>query len=329
MKHPIPKYLFVAAAFGCVVFDAQAGALQSKQVPAEAQWFLHLDFDGFKATKLGKLALDPTASYAKQLDAMAALLQFDLRKDLNSVTFYGQVNPTGEPERAVALVRGQFKPDHLLNLLKLNPTFKSEKAGTHELLAWTDKKEGVAKENFASIASDKLLVWGSQRPLLLQALKVIGGQGETLNPNRLENLKMDKGAFFIAVVVSLEGLPIPPQAKFLEQVKSLGLTFREEGANLEASVRLQAANATASMQLRDILQGLIAIGQLAVAGNADPKVVPLAELLKQVTLEQSENLVQVRLTVPLDQVLQKARAQLGIELGKPKSSTDNESKKDK
>lgn len=311
---------------GGMTFGIQAEPLQPNQVPAEAQWFLHADIDGFKASKLGKLVLDPTAAYMKQLDAVSALLQFDICKDLNGVTLFGQVTAPGEPEQVAAILQGQIKPDHILNLLKLNPTFKSEKVGAHDLLAWTDKKDGVAKDHFACIASNKLVVWGSQRPLLLKALD---GQGEALNSKRLDNLKMDKGAYFIAGVVSLEGLPIPPQAKFMEKVKSIGLTFREEGANLEARARLQSADAVSAVQLRDILQGLIAIGQLATAGNTDPKVAPLAELLKQVTLEQADNLVQIRLAVPLDQVLQKARGQLGIELGKPKSSTDTDPKKDK
>ena len=51
MKNLVVTTLFFAG----LAFHASAEGLNPKQVPASAQWVIHMDFDGFKTSGLGGL----------------------------------------------------------------------------------------------------------------------------------------------------------------------------------------------------------------------------------------------------------------------------------
>ena len=120
-------------------FPAVAEKLNSKQIPASAQWVIHMDFDGFKTSELGKFAMKQMDEHAGAIDALSAMLKFDPRMDLADVTAFGHVDAEQPDENGVALIRGKFDQEHLLTLLKANKTFKTEKSGKHKLHSWRMK----------------------------------------------------------------------------------------------------------------------------------------------------------------------------------------------
>tara|TARA_B100001939_G_scaffold294023_1_gene266862 strand:+ start:516 stop:1511 length:996 start_codon:yes stop_codon:yes gene_type:complete len=328
MKQIILTFLSIAV----LGSPAAAEGLKAKQVPANAQWIAHVDIDGFKTSKLGKFTLGRLKDVAAPIDAVAAMLQFDPRKDLSDITAYGNHSKADQPENAAVLLNGRFKPDHLMTLLKAGEGLKVEKAGKHQLLEWTKDKE----TEYGSIVNEKLLVLGTNRKMVAQALKTVDGKVDTLNAKKLKDLKLDKGAYIMLGMASLEGLPIPPEAKILENVKSIGVTLGEKGDNLEAGVSLYAANAEFAEQIQQMLQGLLALVQLQAGNATEPQAREAAEFLKGAKLVQEGQLVRLTLAVPVDSIIEKAKLQfeaeaknggkngsfkfnLGIESGDPKN----------
>ena len=83
-------------AFAGLAFHATAEGLNAKEVPASAQWVIHMDFDGFKTSELGKFAMNQMDEHAGAIDALSAMLTFDPRMDLADVTaldMWMQSNP--------------------------------------------------------------------------------------------------------------------------------------------------------------------------------------------------------------------------------------------
>ena len=58
----------------CAV-PAVAEKLNPKQIPASAQWVIHMDFDGFKTSELGKFAMKQMDEHAGAIDALSAMLK--------------------------------------------------------------------------------------------------------------------------------------------------------------------------------------------------------------------------------------------------------------
>ena len=304
MKNLVVTTLFFAG----LAFHASAEGLNPKQVPASAQWVIHMDFDGFKTSGLGKFAMKQMDEHAGAIDALSAMLKFDPRMDLADVTAFGHVDAEQADENGVALIRGKFDQEHLLTLLKANKTFKTEKSGKHKLHSWRDEDSG--EREYGSIVSENLLVMGSTKEDVSLALSTLGGKTKTLKGKELKELKLDPNAYFIMGMASLEGLPIPPQAKMLENVKKIGITMGEKDKNFETNIHLYTANDEFAVQIQQMMQGLLAIVQLQ-AGNTDNSMAKeAAKFLKDVKISQEKQLVRMSMAIPVATILEEANKQL-------------------
>tara|TARA_E500000081_G_scaffold146279_1_gene169086 strand:+ start:106 stop:930 length:825 start_codon:yes stop_codon:yes gene_type:complete len=267
-----------------------------------------MDFDGFKTSELGKFAMKQMDEHAGAIDALSAMLKFDPRMDLADVTAFGHVVALQPDENGVVLIRGKFDQEHLLTLFKSNKTFKTEKSGKNKLHSWRDEDSG--ERVYGSFVSENLLVMGKTKEDVSLGLSTLGGKTKTLKGKELKELKLDPNAYFIMGMASLEGLPIPPQAKMLENVKKIGITMGEKDKNFETNIHLYTANDEFAVQIQQMMQGLLAIVQLQ-AGNTDNSMAKeAAKFLKDVKISQEKQLVRMSMAIPVATILEEANKQL-------------------
>jgi len=283
---------------------AQAEGFEAKQVPANVQWFLHLDVGGFKKTQLGQFALKQAKEFGPELDQLAEQLQFDFRKDLESATLFGEVDEEGEQDKIEVLIRGKFKRAPLLDAWQKKNAFKIIHAAGHELLTWhsTTKQE----THFAAIVNEGLIAIGSSKQRLVQALNVLKGKAPALQPKQLGGLKLKKGNYFLAGVVNVKDLPIPPEAQAFN-VQSIGFRLGEQGNNITAQLLLNSVDADSSLKIQQMLQGLLAMVQLQIAAADDPESKELAAGLQNLKIARVKNVVQVDLTLPVAILLEQLK----------------------
>ena len=108
----------------------------------------------------------------------------------------------------------------------------------------------------------------------------------------------------------MKDLPIPPEAKVLENVRSIDITVGEEGENLVATSRVTATEEETAALIQQSIQGLLAIGQLQLANAEEPQLKEVAALLKKVTLTRKQATVVTSISVPVEKILEFARDQL-------------------
>ena len=211
-------YLLVFLISASVAGRTQAEEFNAKQVPSGVHWFFHLDVGGFKKTQLGQFALKQAKEFGPELDLLAKQLQFDFRKDLDSATLFGQ----GDDEEQWALLfKGKFKKAPLLAALQWKNGFKRLREAGHEILTWRDGKGDEQETHFGAIVNEGLIALGSSKQRLVQALNVLKGKAPALQPKQLGGLKLKKGNYFLAAVVNVKDLPIPPEAQAFN-VQSIG-----------------------------------------------------------------------------------------------------------
>ncbi len=297
------SYLFVFLVSASVTGRAQAGEFDAKQVPSGVHWFLHLDVGGFKKTKLGQFALKQAKQAGPELDQLAELLQFDFRKDLDGATLFGQ----GDDEKQWAILfQGKFKKVPLLAALKWKDGFKQLSEAGHEILTWRDGKGEGQKTHFGTIVNEGLIAMGSSKQRLVQALNVLKGKAPALQPEQLGGLKLNKGNYFLAGVVNVKDLPIPPEARAFK-VQSIGFRLGEHGENITAHLLLNSTDEDSGLQIQQMLQGLLAMGQLQVAASDEPEAKKLAAMLKNLKIARQKNMVQVDLAFPVAMVLEQLK----------------------
>ena len=296
MKTYLLVFLISASGAG----RTQAEEFNAKQVPVGVHWFFHLDVGGFKKTQLGQFALKQAEEFGSELDLLAKQLQFDFRKDLDSATLFGQ----GDDEKQWAiLLQGKFKKTPLLAALKWKVGFKRLREAGHEILTWRDGKGDEQETHFGAIVNEGLIALGSSKQRLVQALNVLKGKAPALQPKQLGGLKLKKSNYFLAAVVNVKDLPIPPEAQAFN-VQSIGFRLGEQGNNITAQLLLNSVDADSSLKIQQMLQGLLAMVQLQIAAADDPESKELAAGLQNLKIARQKNVVQVDLAFPVAKLLE-------------------------
>ena len=305
------KYFLIIVVFCSMALGAFAGEFEPAQVPANSQWYLHFDVDGFKKGRLGKFALEQASKEAEKIDALALLMQFDPRKDLHGITLFGSV--TGDKLVATALVNGRYKNTQLMALLETSVTgFKKEQVNGVEILSWKNKDEDTQedKQSFGTFFDKDHILFGDDRTQLLHALRVLAKKSPTLKVDTLKGMAKEKGSHYLSGLLHVKGIPIPPEANFMENVSTIGMTVGENDKNLIVSKKMITTGEEECTQLQLIMQGFVALAHLSLITNKEPSAKETIEILKGINITKDNKTVFINLSHPVKKILELARLKM-------------------
>jgi hypothetical protein len=197
-----------------------------------------------------------TGDNANKIEALAAILQFDPRKDITGVTLYGKDR---DPRQAVAIFNGTFNVAQLVTLLKANSTYQALDHGTTPIHSWIDEKK-PGERTYGCAHSGKILI-SQGLPMLKEAVDVLGGSHATLDLTKGFGELPVQEPFFVACT-DLPGLGGKAEAQVLSQAKAGRAALGEKADQVVLSVMLTAADAETAIRLQQIAQGLLAMGQM-------------------------------------------------------------------
>lgn len=287
---------------------AVAAPFDAADVAGEAKWVAHLDADDFRSTQVGQHVLNElntTEQVANRLNALQAILNFDPRTDLSSITLYGTDHGH---EKASAILRGAIDGDHLVILVKADANYASFEHRTHKVHIWTHKHGLESGGSAASsrihgcLYSDDTLVVGHSADAIKLALDVLDGQSSDLaSTAALGDLTpFSQATFFVAAARPSDIAGLDPRAAVFREASSVVASLAETGGTLQARVAMDMGNAETAAGIQAIAQGMISLFTLDAQQKADTDA---AALLgdTQVTLSGSE--VHLGLAVPAATVI--------------------------
>jgi hypothetical protein len=307
--------LLVLVAAGWTGFAALAGPLPIAQVDANAQWLLHLDLDAFRASQVGaKIARDrieePMARAAAEIKQKLGV-DFDWKR-IHGVTAYGLAAARPGQDRGVLLLDTDLdvragldaaiakQPEGNLGRLRLI------EAGDHPVY-W------VKDESYIALIASGPVIAGKFEDDVRRARDVVLGSVPNLAARDPFGGYPAPGpglVFYGATQGLAEGMPVPPKAEILKQADGLRLLVSETGGNLSLSLAMKTKTPEVAQQVRQVVQGLLALAALGQAGN--PEVL---EILAGLRVEGSERLVAVELAYPVTKALQKMDEKGGARWG--------------
>lgn len=314
------EYILTINIFCSMALGAFASEFTPTQVPANSQWYLHLNADGFKKGRLGKFVLEQVNKEAEKIDALVLLTQFDPRKDLHGITLFGSV--VKDDLIGTVLVNGSYKmladgsPAPLAQLEALSePTvtgFKKEQINGVEILSWKNKVEDTQedKQTFGTFFDKDHILFGDDRKQLLHALHVLSKKAPSLKANTLKGLAKEKGNHYLAGLLHMKGIPIPPEANFMENVMTIGVSMGESEENLAVSMQMITTDEEACAQLQQIMQGFVALAHLSLINNKEPGSKEAMEILQKINITIKNKTVFMNLSYPMGKILELTRLQL-------------------
>jgi hypothetical protein len=249
------KFLPVIIAIAIATATAHAGPWHPQQVSAEAQWMLHADLDGMRATAIGRgLAASIEQSKGRQLRAFKRMFSVNPLTDLDSVTLYGP----GAKDQAVALLEGRFDRAHIEDVIGGADDYRPHDHGGVTVHQWTDQK----KSQFAAFAADNRIVFSEREALVHHALDVLAGKAAAAAD--VPFFTAGPGAPVLHGFAMLEAIEMDGrESKLLRKAQALRLAVAEVDGKLAARAAIDAAEPRTAGRMRRVLDGLAAFSELA------------------------------------------------------------------
>lgn len=311
------KRFFAAVALG-LTLGLQAGPLNPSQVSAEARWVVHFDLDAFRASKLGsfvfKQFVDPKLQEAPQPGGDVKLDYGALIRQIGAVTAYG-TDFQKKSGQGVVIISAKTNTVTILEglaaaVLLDKPDGPVKKSQEKPYPIYELKSDAVA-----AAPGEGVILLAKTKAQVEQAAEIIlSGKASLQTSNPFSALPAaPAGAFFTAVATSFgEVSGLPAQAKVLQTAEAGRLSLGEAGDKLFLGLNLRAKTAETSTQIRQVVEGLVAL--LSLSDSSDPD---LATLIKGIKVSSTDQLVTVRADFPLDDALKKAAEKTGAPAPKP------------
>jgi hypothetical protein len=298
MKRATPLSCLAALA---VTTAAWADSLQPAQIPATARWVIHLDFERLRQGELGRFCLaqlsgDPAGhSFA----ALAAVYNFDPRRDLLSATFAGKSN---RPEDGVAIFRGAFDAERLITLLKASSTYQCQTNGDVAIHSWVDGKNAVRQ--YAAIRRGDWVAISQASGMLIETLETIAGCAPGQSPTGWPAGLSATGAFFVATLQA-ESLGPAGDSRILAQSEQTQIALAEKNDTLSGSILLNSKDAVTASNVFAVAQGLLGLAWMNREKNP-----AMAEFAAAVRLHREGCATRVEFAYPVSKALAVMEAEI-------------------
>jgi hypothetical protein len=289
------KQILLLPAVALCVLTADAAPLKRADVMADPGVVVHLDFDGLRATTVGKAILadlnDPDID--AKLQAIQGIFSFDPRTQLHGATVYStsQSPPTG-----VLIVYAEFDSNRVVALGNFAHGFETITNGSYLIRTWIDdkgKNNNDSSHIFASIKDDRIIISKSESSVVT-ALDVLSGKAPSLAGEKsLPELGGGgKGRVLQAVIHKFDFNNQDPNAAIFKMSKIVRFDLGEADDKLSATLSFEAKDTNTATQISAIAQGLMALLKLQQS-NPD-----LLKIANAVSLHQDGAMVTATASIP-------------------------------
>lgn len=280
------RILLQAAAAAMILSGLTAGSapLKRADVMADPGLVFHVDFDGLRATSVGKAILadlqDPDID--SKLQAIQGIFSFDPRTQLHGATVY---STSRTPPEGVLIVYAEFDSNRVVALGNFAHGYETITNGSYLIHTWIDDKAKKNDEDsshiFAAIKDNRIILSKSEFAIVT-ALDVLSGKAPNLGAGKeLPELgNAAKGNVVQAIVHKFDFGNKDPNAAIFKMSKVVHLELGETDDKIAATLSLEAKDADTATQISTIAQGLIALLKLQ-QGNPDLLKIANAVLVQQ------------------------------------------------
>ena len=290
------KALCIVVVVGLLAGPAIAAPLNKARVSSLANWLLHVDYEQFAASQLGKLVREEVrnSDLEGQLQGFAQVFSFHPLDDIRNVTLYGRGK---NPAQAVAMIQGRYNQDTLTGLVSMNPFYEAYEHDGHAIHSWVDenkKQQKEAQRQYGAFYGQDTVLISLGRETLEHVLDVLDGQAEAMmyNPDFEQFQAEHEGTFLLLAADDVDQtVAVVDDSGLAQHTRRFALAVGEEDATAYVDVTVEALSSEAATKMAQILMGLKAFVSLSVAEH-EPQ---LAQVAEAITINWQDNVVRMHL----------------------------------
>jgi hypothetical protein len=259
--------------------------LKRERLPADVDFVVHIDVEGFKATQLWKQFSEKSQDLhfdIDELDEVRDELGIDPLTDVRAVTLY---KIESEEDPTVVLFSSTPKIDEALAKHQKEHSYRKIISSGIELHTWG---EGDSTDDddrmFAYVhpaGDERIVVVASSEQSAVHAARVLRGEDPShASAGTLLTLAPAKGSFLYVAATEIPHLnELKPASQVFGLAQGIQVDLGEAGGFLRAHMGVTTASAEDAINISNVINGLVSLARLA--GN---EVGELLELLTGIRL---------------------------------------------
>ena len=311
MKLNRMKLLGVVLLAGFTAAVAQAASLGSSDLPVGVNWYAHVNMELIRTTEVGRQLMQETIDEA--LDDIEDEFAIDIASELDGITLFGGELPVNQ---GAVLLHGTISAANQAAIMaRLEEeganTFASENNG---MTFYTipegdgsmtyDDVDGHVEEVSFGQREELYFSFGSRQTLITHSMDTMqnflsaGGYLSSLESDdtgALVILQADRALMQGGANTSM-GLGGSFDSSIFNNLDSVAMVISEDSGGLNINAELSADSPEVAMNVRNIVEGLVALK--ALEGSDDD----IGQVLRSVRFESDGNKLRVYVPIAADQI---------------------------
>lgn len=283
------------------------------RVPADSKFVLQFDLQSLRKSKIGGVLFEAAQKAALEemgkneaTDGLTPakineILGFDPFEEIRGIVIAASDYSSPE-ESLVAMVRLKKTTGNIEGLLLGVPGYEKTTHGKYELhSASPDEGKKVFGVIHEDKSSNKTIIIGAKKDSVTQMLASLDGElsdNKSYKAVALDNTQKE------LLNIQLTGLPTDklgdgPQSKIASLITSVSFSIAENDDELDINANLKTTTAKQAEQIRQSIQGLYAMMELARSMETDDDdLQQFVGLLQGIKVTTSDDTVKVRMQLP-------------------------------
>jgi len=278
-----------------------AAPLVKTEIAKDAKWLAHVDMEGILESSFAELGVAQLKDQIAKNNQTAVSIDVEmLLNEIKSVTAYGAsfeqdaadnsivILKTGDRLQAIFdgfIAAQELEGNEVPFQLAEGKPFQTYVMEDELFLAFPNRNYALAGKSFEQIE---------------KAYQVIQGKAENLE-SADQNLVLNaEGGFFLMVTAKgIDSLKdVPPQARMLQKTKGGQISVGESEGTFRANVMLTTANEEVSVQLYQIVKGMLALASFTQLENQS-----MMEIVDSVEVSKGLDYLALDFQYPVEKVM--------------------------
>ena len=233
----------------------QAGQFDHTRVPANAEWYLHLDLEQLRESKFGDVVIrEVSKNHQDGIAKIEGLFKLNPLEDLHDVTLFGD----GKQDHAAILIKGEMDRAYLEKTIVNADDYRVKAHGDIVIHTWMDDS-GTKRQNAAFYGPD-LLIFSDKGNLVKLAL-------DTLSKTK-PHLAKDENVFegeFLHAHANIQKIALADDdgSRLVRKAEQVTITLQEDGDRMAAQLLITPVKEKHARHLSKILDGLLSFGMMS------------------------------------------------------------------
>ncbi len=265
-----------------------AGTVELNLISKDAAWFSHFDMQKFDGSALHKIA--DGRGLAKKCEDIKNEIGLDPMKDITGVTVYGSIDA---PRNAVVVIKGDLDAQSLTELAVKQPKYSASQYDGFTIHTWKSNK-GETKSG--SFYNNGTLVMSKSKEAIISALDVLGGKSPNIAG---DGCITSQDAIYQVYMADASTISSKSEhLMFLANVKKTLLAIGQKDKDVFSELIMQADTADNALLLDQMIQGLLAMGQMQAAQQNKAAL----ELFRKINVNTEDTTVVTSAVLTTDEI---------------------------